>query len=47
VVVGAGPNAFSDDMAVRLEAGTKRTVTSRWPDVLLIDIPCSPARPSP
>jgi glycerol-1-phosphate dehydrogenase [NAD(P)+] len=45
VVVGAGPNAFSDDMAVRLEAGTKRTVTSRWPDVLLIDIPvlaCAP-----
>jgi glycerol-1-phosphate dehydrogenase [NAD(P)+] len=47
VVVGSGTNAFSDDMAVLLEAGTKRTVTSRWPDVLLIDIPCSPARPSP
>ncbi len=45
VVVGSGNNAFSDDMAVLLEARTKRTVTSRWPDVLLIDIPvlaCAP-----
>lgn len=30
-------NAFSDDMAVLLRHGVKRTVPSRWPDVLLID----------
>jgi glycerol-1-phosphate dehydrogenase [NAD(P)+] len=45
VQTAASVNAFSDDMAVLLEAGTKRTVTSRWPDVLLIDIPvlaCAP-----
>lgn len=31
-------NAFSDDMAVLLRSGVKRTVPSRWPDALLIDL---------
>ena len=31
-------NAFSDDMAVLLRDGVKRTVPSRWPDALLIDL---------
>lgn len=31
-------NAFSDDMAVLLRDGVKRTVPSRWPDVLIIDL---------
>lgn len=31
-------NAFSDDMAVLLLHGAKRTVPSRWPDALLIDL---------
>jgi glycerol-1-phosphate dehydrogenase [NAD(P)+] len=31
-------NAFSDDMAVILRDGVKRTVPSRWPDALLIDL---------
>lgn len=31
-------NAFSDDMAVLLRNGVKRTVPSRWPDVLVIDL---------
>jgi glycerol-1-phosphate dehydrogenase [NAD(P)+] len=31
-------NAFSDDMAVLLRAGVKRTVRSRWPDVLIVDL---------
>jgi glycerol-1-phosphate dehydrogenase [NAD(P)+] len=31
-------NAFSDDMAVLLLHGVKRTTASRWPDVLLIDL---------
>lgn len=30
-------NAFSDNMAVLLRDGVKRTVPSRWPDALLID----------
>jgi glycerol-1-phosphate dehydrogenase [NAD(P)+] len=30
-------NAFSDDMAVLLRHGVKRTVPSRWPDALLVD----------
>jgi len=30
-------NAFSDDMAVLLRDGVKRTVPSRWPDVLIVD----------
>jgi glycerol-1-phosphate dehydrogenase [NAD(P)+] len=31
-------NAFSDDMAVLLRDGVKRTVPSRWPDALIVDI---------
>jgi glycerol-1-phosphate dehydrogenase [NAD(P)+] len=31
-------NAFSDDMAVLLLHGAKRTLPSRWPDALLIDL---------
>ena len=45
VQTAASVNAFSDDMAVLLKAGTKRTVPSRWPDALLVDIPvlaCAP-----
>ncbi|MEW6635998.1 MAG: iron-containing alcohol dehydrogenase [Actinomycetota bacterium] len=38
VQTAASVNAFSDDMAVLLKAGTKRTVASRWPDVLLVDL---------
>jgi glycerol-1-phosphate dehydrogenase [NAD(P)+] len=30
-------NAFSDNMAVLLRDGVKRTVPSRWPDILLVD----------
>ena len=32
-------NAFSDDMAVLVRNGVKRTVPSRWPDALVIDLP--------
>lgn len=39
VQTAASVNAFSDDMAVLLRSGTKRTMPSRWPDILLIDIP--------
>jgi glycerol-1-phosphate dehydrogenase [NAD(P)+] len=39
VQTAASVNAFSDDMAVLLKAGTKRTVPSRWPDALLVDLP--------
>jgi len=31
-------NAFSDDMAVLLRDGVKRTVPSRWPDTLIVDL---------
>ena len=31
-------NAFSDDMAVLLADGVKRTVPSRWPDALVVDL---------
>lgn len=31
-------NAFSDDMAVLLRDGVKRTVPSRWPNTLIIDL---------
>ncbi len=35
----ASVNGFSDNLAVVLRNGVKRTVPSRWPDVLLIDLP--------
>ena len=38
-------NAFSDDMAVLLRDGVKRTVPSRWPDTLLIDLEVIAAAP--
>ncbi|HEY3523894.1 MAG TPA: iron-containing alcohol dehydrogenase, partial [Candidatus Limnocylindrales bacterium] len=31
-------NAFSDDMAVLLVNGVKRTMPSRWPDALVVDL---------
>lgn len=31
-------NAFSDDMAVLLRDGVKRTVPSHWPDALIVDL---------
>ena len=31
-------NAFSDDMAVLLRDGVKRTIPSRWPDALIVDL---------
>lgn len=31
-------NAFSDDMAVLVRNGVKRTMPSRWPDALVIDL---------
>jgi glycerol-1-phosphate dehydrogenase [NAD(P)+] len=45
VQTAASVNAFSDDMAVVLKAGTKRTVPSRWPDALLIDLPVLASAP--
>jgi glycerol-1-phosphate dehydrogenase [NAD(P)+] len=45
VQTAASVNAFSDDVAVLLKSGAKRTVASRWPDALVIDIPvlaCAP-----
>jgi glycerol-1-phosphate dehydrogenase [NAD(P)+] len=39
VQTAASVNGFSDDMSVLLRNGAKRTVPSRWPDALLIDLP--------
>ena len=38
VQTAASVNAFSDDVSVLLKSGTKRTVPSRWPDTLLVDL---------
>ena len=38
-------NAFSDDMAVLLIQGAKRTLPSRWPDALVIDLGVIAAAP--
>ena len=38
VQTAASVNAFSDDVSVLLKSGTKRTVPTRWPDVLLVDL---------
>jgi glycerol-1-phosphate dehydrogenase [NAD(P)+] len=38
VQTAASVNAFSDDMAVLLRDGVKRTVPSRWPDVVIADL---------
>jgi glycerol-1-phosphate dehydrogenase [NAD(P)+] len=45
VQTAASVNAFSDDMAVVLQSGVKRTVPSRWPDALLIDLEVLAAAP--
>lgn len=39
-------NAFSDDMAVLLRDGVKRTIPSRWPDVLIVDLEVLSGAPS-
>jgi glycerol-1-phosphate dehydrogenase [NAD(P)+] len=46
VQTAASVNAFSDDMSVLLRSGAKRTVPSRWPDALLIDLPTLAEAPS-
>ena len=38
VQAAASVNAFSDDVSVLLKSGAKRTVPSRWPDALLVDL---------
>jgi glycerol-1-phosphate dehydrogenase [NAD(P)+] len=38
VQTAASVNAFSDDVSVVLKSGTKRTVPSRWPDALIVDL---------
>jgi glycerol-1-phosphate dehydrogenase [NAD(P)+] len=38
VQTAASVNAFSDDVAVLLVDGVKRTVQSRWPDGLVVDL---------
>ncbi len=40
-------NAFSDDMAVLLLHGAKRTLPSRWPDALVIDLGVIADAPAP
>lgn len=39
VQTAASVNGYSDDVSVLLKSGVKRTVPSRWPDVLLADLP--------
>jgi len=39
VQTAASVNAFSDNLAVLLRNGVKRTLPCRWPDALLIDLP--------
>jgi glycerol-1-phosphate dehydrogenase [NAD(P)+] len=38
VQTAASVNAFSDDVSVLLKSGTKRTVPSRWPEALIVDL---------
>ncbi len=47
VQTAASVNAFSDDMAVLVRSGTKRTTASRWADVLLIDLQILADAPRP
>lgn len=35
----ASVDGYSDDVSVVLKSGVKRTIPSRWPDVLLVDLP--------
>ncbi|MGH3089975.1 MAG: iron-containing alcohol dehydrogenase [Rubrobacteraceae bacterium] len=39
VQTAASVDGFSDDVSVVLKSGVKRTIPSRWPDVLLSDLP--------
>ena len=39
VQTAASVDGFSDDVSVILRSGVKRTIPSRWPDVLLADLP--------
>ncbi len=45
VQTAASVNAFSDDMAVLLRDGVKRTVPSRWPDIVIADVDVLAATP--
>jgi glycerol-1-phosphate dehydrogenase [NAD(P)+] len=47
VQTAASVNGYSDDVSVLLKSGVKRTVPSRWPDVLLADLPTLVAAPAP
>jgi len=47
VQTAASVNAFSDDMAVLVRSGAKRTMPSRWADVLLIDLEILAGAPVP
>ncbi len=39
VQTAASVDGYSDDVSVVLKSGVKRTIPSRWPDVLLVDLP--------
>jgi glycerol-1-phosphate dehydrogenase [NAD(P)+] len=45
VQTAASVNGFSDDMSVLLRSGAKRTVPSRYPDALLVDLPVLASAP--
>ena len=47
VQTAASVNAFSDDMAVLVKSGTKRTTPSRWVDALLVDLQILAGAPLP
>jgi glycerol-1-phosphate dehydrogenase [NAD(P)+] len=47
VQTAASVNGFADDQSVLLRNGVKRTVPSRWPDVLLLDGAVLAEAPSP
>ena len=47
VQTAASVNAFSDDMAVLVRSGAKRTMPSRWADALLIDLAILAGAPAP
>jgi glycerol-1-phosphate dehydrogenase [NAD(P)+] len=47
VQTAASVNGYSDDVSVLLKSGVKRTVPSRWPDVLLADLPTLAEAPAP
>lgn len=39
VQTAASVDGYSDDVSVVLKSGVKRTIPSRWPDALLVDLP--------